>query len=100
MDSARVKAELTQIIAMASRLKELLEADEGELAAPHDYMSIYAYAKRAQVSDKTLRKWIKAGLPVRRRGKTIRVVVAEADEWTADAAALKSAEMTAHGAKT
>jgi hypothetical protein len=99
MNLARVKAKLDAIIAEASTLKKEIEADAGELEAAPVYMSIVEYAKHALVSEKTVRNWVKAGLPVRRRGRVIRVKVVEADNWNEDDATRRGAELAAHGAK-
>ena len=55
------------------------------------------YADRIGYAVRTLDKFIAAGLPVRGRGKQVRVVVAAADRWllTQDAAALDEVDLLA-----
>lgn len=99
MNVAQYKAELIEIRNRADKLLERLASDEGKLDATPIYMSILEYAEHAQVSEKTIRSWLKKGLPHRRIRKIIRVKVAEADNWNEEDATRRSAEMSAHGAK-
>ena len=95
---ARIKGELLASIA------PIIEDAAREIARRRlddsIHMSTAEYAKHARVSEKTVRKWVKAGLPVlHRQGRIIRVKVAEADAWDPEGSTRHSAQMDAHGAK-
>ncbi len=63
------------------------------------FMTRAEYAKHRKVGVKVVSRWVNAGLPCRGSGKSLRVKVAEADEWNEEDATRRSAEMNAHGAK-
>lgn len=96
MNTARIQAKLDAIIADATALKEEIALAANDAEPDPVFMTIDSYAKRAEVSIETVRKWIRLGLPVRRQGSVVRVRVAEADRWSADAEASRRGERDAH----
>lgn len=97
-DAERIKNELH------ARIDPFIEDVARELARRLSddaiYMTVAEYAEHAKVGEKTIRKWLKAGLPARRRGSIIRIPIAEADAWSMEGADRRSAELAAHGAKS
>lgn len=86
-------------------LEDLAREAAGRLGEEATFMSISEYAKHARVSTKTVGRWVRGGLPVARdaRGKVrapIRIKVAEADNWDAEEATRRAAELSAHGAES
>jgi excisionase family DNA binding protein len=96
--------ELADLRALLERLRAM--ADDGLArcaaltSAPSEptpiYMTIPEYADRRRVSESTIRRWIAHGLPHYRRGKVIRVRVAEADVWDDNTTVKRMAEIDAH----
>lgn len=98
--AARIKTELL------ARIEPLIEDAAQEIASrlvdDAIFMTVAEYAKHRKSSDKTVRKWIDAGMSgVSRRGRNIRIRFIEADAWREDddGATRRSAELDAHGAK-
>lgn len=46
-----------------------------------EYMTIHQLANYASLSQSTLRKWLRSGMPYYRLGRSIRVKRSEFDEW-------------------
>lgn len=76
-------------------LDELQEIEQGKAEAL--YMPPAEYAKRRRVTEATIRRWIKKGLPVARPpgSRLTQVKVEEADRWC-DGSIERNAENAAH----
>lgn len=98
MNAKRLLPELLSLQARVDELVQLAKEDAkaGDDAAPK-FMSQAEYARRAKKSVGTIRKWVKAGLPHRRRGKLVDIDVEKADAWDISRADLQAADRTAHG---
>jgi hypothetical protein len=96
-DTESIKRELL------ARIEPVIEDVARELARRMGdgaiYMSMTEYAKHAKVTTKTVSKWVRQGMPANRRGRNIRIRVAEADAWNPIDATRRDAELAAHGAK-
>lgn len=86
--------------ARIDELLELLRRDEGDAAndaAGVELMTQAEYAKRLRKSVTTVRKWVRAGLPHRRRGRLVLIDVAKAHNWELRTADARTADHAAHG---
>lgn len=83
---------------MNARIDALVNMVEAERSdnPPPTLMTATTYAKHADASVPTVRRWLKEGMPCRRRGKHVRVIVAEADRWRRTDHIRESAEHEAH----
>lgn len=98
MNASRIQAQLDIIQREVSKLREEIERSEEDSEPEPLYVSPGEYAKRANVSIKTVRKWLRDGMPCVRRGRVVRVKVAEADAWTpADTIAASAARAARAG---
>ncbi len=97
-DASRIRGELHARIDPI--IDELARELANRLTSDAIWMTIAEYAAHRKVSEKTVRKWVDAGMTgVNHRGRNIRIRFAEADGWSATKATLRSAELDAHGAK-
>lgn len=101
MNTARILGELQALQARVDALVELVKKDD---AAANDgsgpaFVSQAEYARRVNKSVGTIRKWVKAGLPCRRRGKNVDIDVAKADAWEISKADARAADRDAHGGR-
>lgn len=95
-DRELAKAALRRVVAEAEHaIKQLEAADAPPLAALPTFMRIEDYAAHREVSGRTIRRWIDLGLPVKRVGRTVRVVVRDADPWDEQSAVQRMAETDA-----
>jgi len=62
---------------------------------PLVWMTQEEYARHRRVGMTKLREYIRAGLPVHREGRVVRIKVAEADAWDPDNAAADQARVDA-----
>jgi excisionase family DNA binding protein len=72
-------------------LRALAAGDRPPPAEPPRYMTPKEYSARLRVSERTVRKWQRRGLPVVRVGSVVRVRVLEADAWLAGGAGVRAA---------
>jgi hypothetical protein len=86
--------------AVSDALLELEVTPANETSVPPRAMTIGRYAEHRAVSVRTVYRWVRLGLPVERRGKVTRVVVAAADAWDERAAIARDADVSASGART
>jgi hypothetical protein len=95
MNSARIRARIATVRTELDELEKLV-AEETSDTSPQLYLAPEEYADRAHVSIATVRRWLRAGLPCVRRGRVVRIKVAEADAWTPAEARDRSARHAAH----
>jgi excisionase family DNA binding protein len=84
MSAARdmVKAKLLAIQAEVQEALVHLASTDVETAKPlPQYMTIDEYAEHRRVHERTVRRWIKLGLPSDKRGRVVRIPVSAADAW-------------------
>ena len=74
-------------------VRRALGLDERAPAAPPKYAPPAEYADRLRVSERSIRKWQRRGLPVVRIGSVVRVRVAEADAWLEEGGAVRAATL-------
>jgi excisionase family DNA binding protein len=99
MNAARIKQEIEELrVQVNTRLDALAKciAEEASDEPPPEMMTIAEYAEHASVSISTVRRWLDAGLPCKRRGRTVRIKVAEADAWSPEEHIKSSAKHAAH----
>lgn len=95
--SASILPKIDLMIAELQAIRaEVVREQSGAAPAPI-YMSIEEYAAHASVSRQTVTRWLASGLPCVRRGRVVRIKVAEADAWTPADAIARSAARAAHG---
>lgn len=97
---------LEKLLHMRAELDELI-AEEQQRAANDTvtpsrpgapvFMKPAAYARRRDVSLRTIQRWVKLGLPHETVGAITRIRVAEADRWTEPKAIARDAEVDAAG---
>jgi hypothetical protein len=100
MNAARIQQQIEALrVELASKLDALSRAvaEETSDTPPPLLMSVVEYASHASVSTTTVKRWLAAGLPCQRRGRVVRIRVADADAWTPGASIAASAKRAAHG---
>jgi len=101
MNAARIIAELKDLQSRVDQLLELATKDDAATPDESDpaFMTQAEYAKRAKVNVATVRKWVRAGMPHKRRGRLVMIEVRAADAWEISEADAKKADREAHGGR-